>query len=93
MAKKIKLKVSSRVLKKRSRKSSGVKRQCRFSKDKNLYNSIDYKNAALLKSLLTECGKILASRIPGNSAACQRKLSQAIKRARTMALLPYCSYQ
>ena len=50
---------------------------------------IDYKNTKLLKKYLSERGKIIPSRITSVSAKKQRELSQAIKRSRYMALLPY----
>ena len=50
---------------------------------------IDYKDIKLLKKYLSERGKIIPSRVPSVSAKKQRELSQAIKRARFMALLPY----
>ena len=50
---------------------------------------IDYKVTKLLSRFLTERGKIVPSRITAVSAKKQRELSRAIKRARTMALLPY----
>ena len=52
-------------------------------------NEVDYKDVALLKSFIAENGKIVPSRITGVSAAIQRKISLAIKRARELALLPY----
>lgn len=51
---------------------------------------IDYKDLTLLKSYLTETGKIVPSRVTGVSAKQQRRLCAAIKRARELALLPYC---
>lgn len=51
---------------------------------------IDYKDLDLLKEYLTETGKIVPSRITGISAKQQRELCTAIKRARTIALLPFC---
>lgn len=63
------------------------KRICSFCVDKIAV--IDYKDAGRLKKYLTERGKILPRRISGNCAAHQRMLTVAIKRARTMALLPY----
>ena len=50
---------------------------------------IDYKDTTLLSRFLSERGKIVPSRITAVSAKKQRELSRAIKRARTMALLPY----
>ena len=51
--------------------------------------SIDYKNVKSLKRYITERGKILPSRISGNCAKHQRKLTAAIKKARNIALLPF----
>ena len=48
-----------------------------------------YKDINRLKKFTTERGKILPRRITGNCAKHQRALTIAIKRARTMALLPY----
>lgn len=53
-------------------------------------NNIDYKDIALLKKFITETHKIVPSRISGVVGAKQRELTQAIKLARMMALLPYC---
>ena len=50
---------------------------------------IDYKDVKLLGRYISERGKILPSRITSVSAKKQRKMSQAIKRARNLALLPY----
>jgi len=52
-------------------------------------NELDYKNHQLLWKFLTERGKILPRRQSGLSARHQRMLTQAIKRARDVALLPY----
>lgn len=92
MTKKIKLKMSARLSKKRMRKgsSSGAK-HCRFCNNPEMQAQIDYKNASFLRSFLTERGKILPARISGNSCKWQRKLSSEVKRARSMALLPYTS--
>lgn len=51
---------------------------------------IDYKDVNKLKAYITETGKIVPSRVTGTSAKYQRQLSTAIKRARFLALLPYC---
>ncbi len=50
---------------------------------------IDYKDVKLLQRFLSERGKMVPSRITAVSAKKQRLLSQAIKRARFLALLPY----
>ena len=50
---------------------------------------IDYKDIRLLQRFVSERGKIVPSRITAVSAPKQRELSQAIKRARNLALLPY----
>lgn len=92
--KKIKLKLSGRLLKKKARRGSfSLKKQCRFCGGADQEAEIDYKNAGMLKSFLTERGKILPSRISGNCARHQRTMTTAIKKSRTMALLPYCAHQ
>ena len=50
---------------------------------------IDYKDVKLLSRYISERGKIVPSRITAVSAKKQRELSQAIKRARYLGLLPY----
>ena len=50
---------------------------------------IDYKDTELLKKFITERGKILPRRITGLTAKQQRDMTVAIKRARTLALLPF----
>ena len=61
--------------------------QCRFCREKKEY--IDYKDIDTLQKLLTNRGKIFSRKRSGNCASCQRKVNQAIKRARFMALLPF----
>jgi small subunit ribosomal protein S18 len=60
---------------------------CRFCADSSLV--INYKDPKSLKYFITERGKILPRRISGTCAKHQRALNHAIKRARTVALLPY----
>ncbi|MCB0792709.1 MAG: 30S ribosomal protein S18 [Flavobacteriales bacterium] len=60
---------------------------CRFQKYGIKY--IDYKDADYLLRLVNEQGKILPRRITGTSLKYQRKVGQAIKRARHLALMPY----
>ncbi len=50
---------------------------------------IDWKDTDILKRFIPERGKIMPRRISGLTAKEQRNLSQAIKRARLMALIPY----
>jgi small subunit ribosomal protein S18 len=63
------------------------KKFCRFKKYGIKY--IDYKDGEFLKKFLNEQGKMLPRRITGNSLKYQRKVAQAVKKARQMALLPY----
>jgi small subunit ribosomal protein S18 len=63
------------------------KKYCRFKKSKIKF--IDYKDAQFLKKFLNEQGKILPRRLTGTSLKFQRKVSQSVKRARHLALLPY----
>jgi len=60
---------------------------CYFTVNKITY--IDYKDVDTLRKFISERGKILPRRVTGTSAKYQRMLTKAIKRARTMALLPY----
>ena len=60
---------------------------CRFCADSTL--EINYKDTKVLRSFITERGKIIPRRITGTCAKHQRSLSTAIKQARTIALLPY----
>lgn len=60
---------------------------CRFCADSKLV--IDYKDQKSLKYFVTERGKIIPRRISGTCAKHQRELCRAIKRARTIALMPY----
>ncbi|MCK4486768.1 MAG: 30S ribosomal protein S18, partial [Desulfobacterales bacterium] len=52
---------------------------------------IDYKDPRTLRFFTTERGKIIPRRVSGNCAKHQRKLTIAIKRARTIALMPYAA--
>ena len=60
---------------------------CSFCVDKIEY--IDYKDVNRLRRFVNERGKIMPRRMSGNCAKHQRQLSEAIKRARAIALLPY----
>lgn len=63
------------------------KKYCRFKKAGIKY--IDYKDGDFLMKFVNEQGKILPRRLTGTSTKYQKKVSQAIKRARHIALLPY----
>jgi small subunit ribosomal protein S18 len=90
MTKKLKLKIISRLVKKKMRKTNAVaKKTCRFCSDVEYKQGLDYKNGTFLRSFLTERGKILPSRIAGHCAKHQRVLSGCIKKSRMMALIPY----
>lgn len=93
MAKKAKLRISARLLRKRARRSNfNTKKHCRFCSSDEIAQSLDYKNATLLRNFLTERGKILPSRISGNCALHQRGLTKAIKKCRVIALLPFAAH-
>ncbi len=63
------------------------KKYCRFKRSGIKY--VDYKDPEFLKKFLNEQGKILPRRLTGTSLKFQRKVGQAIKRARHIAILPY----
>ena len=65
------------------------RRACKFCIEPKMV--IDYKGYKILRYFISERGKIIPRRISGNCAKHQRELTQAIKRARTVALLPYTS--
>ena len=60
---------------------------CKFTAEG--IKEIDYKDLDILKAFVSESGKIVPSRITGTKARYQSQLSEAIKRARYIALLPY----
>lgn len=63
------------------------KKYCRFKKSGIKY--IDYKDAEFLKKFVNEQGRILPRRLTGTSLKYQKKVAQAVKRARHLALLPF----
>ncbi len=65
----------------------GRKKICTFCSEK--VTQIDYKDAAMLRRFISERAKILPRRVTGTCACHQRGLTQAIKRARHLALLPF----
>lgn len=70
-----------------SRTNEKKEKYCRFKKSGIKY--IDYKDPDFLLSFVNEQGKLLPRRITGTSQKFQKKVSQAVKRARHLALLPY----
>jgi small subunit ribosomal protein S18 len=72
--------------KKKKKEKKPSSKPCRFCIDKI---QIDYKNDALLRRFVTDRGKITPRRITGTCARHQRQLAHAIKRARSIALLPF----
>ena len=62
---------------------------CKFCDNKDF--DFNYKNQKKLRAYITERGKIIPRRMSGTCAKHQRKLTQAIKRARYMAILPFTS--
>jgi len=68
--------------------SNRRRKYCRFTAEGA--TEIDYKDINSLKNYVTETNKIVPSRITGTKANYQRMLAKAIKRARFLALLPYC---
>lgn len=63
------------------------KKVCNFCVER--VDEIDYKDVEKLKKYVSDKGKILPRRVTGTCAKHQRKVTEAIKRARTIALLPY----
>ncbi|NVL91133.1 MAG: 30S ribosomal protein S18 [Desulfobacterales bacterium] len=74
---------------KRKRRLFRRRKICRFCADSSL--AIDYKDPRTLRFFTTERGKIIPRRVSGNCAKHQRQLTTAIKRARTIALMPYAA--
>ena len=63
------------------------KKPCRLCKEKK--DEVDYKDVSLLSKYTSDRGKIISSRLTGNCAKHQRMVSNAVKRARLAALLPF----
>ena len=76
-----------RVRRPRGRKPR--RKVCQFCVEK--VQHIDYKDVTRLRRFTSERGKILPRRMTGTGAKHQRQLATAIKRARTIALMPYVS--
>lgn len=86
---------SARPTPRRARKSEAGaagqsrRRLCSFCQEK--VDEIDYKNVAALRRMVTEKGRIRASRVTGTCCRHQTQVAMAVKRARETALLPYAS--
>jgi small subunit ribosomal protein S18 len=77
-------------MKKRAAKDRKPKRKvCSFCVEK--IDDLDYKDAPRLRKYVSERGKILPRRISGNCARHQRALTDAVKRARVIALMPFAA--
>ena len=72
---------------KNNAKNHKRRKVCQFCADRS--NFIDYKDTAKLRRYMSERSKILPRRTTGVCAMHQRQLTEAIKRARQVALLPY----
>lgn len=86
MAKKLDIKIENLPTRTQFRRRRKV---CPFSGDNGI--KIDYKDPKTLQRYMSEKGKIVPSRISSVSHKKQRKLAQAIKRARFLALIPYAA--
>ncbi len=65
----------------------GKKKICRFCADHQIV--LDFKEPRLLSSFVTERGRIIPRRVTGACAYHQRRVQEAVKRARILALLPF----
>ena len=72
-------------------KNVSRKKYCRFKKSGIKY--IDYKDPNFLLKLVNEQGRILPRRLTGTSLKFQRKVAQAIKRSRHLAIMPFVADQ
>ena len=69
------------------RRRFGRRKVCKFCVDK--VDAVDYKDTKRLRTFITERGKIIPRRISGTCAQHQRQLTTALKRVRTVALIPF----
>ena len=76
-----------KFIKKKSLGFAVRRKRCRLCAEK--IKSIDYKDSRRLEMFIRERGKIISSRYSGNCAHHQRMVSEAIKKARYVSLLPY----
>ncbi len=71
----------------KKKRSFQRRKVCVFCADSGM--KIDYKDVKTLNHFVTERGKILPRRISGNCAKHQRDITEAIKRSRNIALMPF----
>ncbi len=69
------------------RRRFGRRKVCKFCVDK--VGAVDYKDIKRLRTFVTERGKVIPRRISGSCARHQRQLTTALKRVRTVALVPF----
>ena len=67
--------------------TNNKKKYCRFKRNGIKY--VDYKDPDFLLKFVNEQGKVLPRRLTGTSLKFQRKVAQAVKRARHLAIMPY----
>ena len=85
----MRIKPQNSKLKRKEKMLPMRKKFCRFCADKDKNKEIDYKDVKRLEMFIRERGKIVSSRINGNCAKHQRRVTEAIKQARFLSLLPY----
>jgi len=73
----------------KKRRSFRRQKVCKYCVDK--IDTVDFKDAKRLRNFMTDRGKITPRRISGNCALHQRQLATAIRRARSIALLPFAA--
>ncbi|MBI4380121.1 MAG: 30S ribosomal protein S18 [candidate division NC10 bacterium] len=73
----------------KKRRSFRRQKVCKYCVDK--IDAVDFKDAKRLRNFMTDRGKITPRRISGNCALHQRQLATAIRRARSIALLPFAA--
>ena len=71
----------------RGGKGRGAQRRKLLSDE--IFQKVDYKNPQVLRSFVTDRGKMIPRRITGASARQQRVITRAVRRARMLALLPF----
>lgn len=73
----------------KKRRSFRRQKICKYCVDK--IEAVDFKDVKRLRNFITDRGKIIPRRISGNCALHQRQLAVAVKRARSIALLPFAA--